>query len=93
MSTKYIISGDSHIIEPFDLWTNALGNKHGDKLPRVVEGYEDLTGQYFFTGIEYLNVDLLDPADAAESSGELKGLGEELDAKGQALQHRSCGPR
>lgn len=81
MSTKYIISGDSHIIEPFDLWTNVLADKHGDKLPQVVEGYKNLPGQFFFTGIEYFKVDLLEPAAAAESSGELKGLGDELEAK------------
>ena len=83
MSTKYIISGDSHIIEPVDLWANALWDKHGEKLPRVVESYKDLPGQYFYTGIEYLRLDLLDPSEAAESSGELKGLGAELEEKVQ----------
>ena len=31
-----IISADSHVIEPRDLWWKALGKKFGDRTPRVI---------------------------------------------------------
>ncbi len=34
---SYVVSGDSHIIEPMDLWTRSLEDKHGNRLPRVVD--------------------------------------------------------
>ena len=33
----YVVSGDSHIIEPFDLWTRTLVDKHGERLPQLVD--------------------------------------------------------
>ena len=42
MALKYAASGDSHIIEPYDLWTKALGDKHDpEKLPYRFQGAAD----------------------------------------------------
>ena len=30
-----LISADSHVMEPPDLWWNALGTKFGDRTPQV----------------------------------------------------------
>ena len=49
MSTG-IISGDSHIIEPMDLWSKAMGAKFGDKTPRIINQYQGREGAFFFTG-------------------------------------------
>ena len=35
-----IISADSHVMEPLDLWWNALGQTFGDRTPRVLDEYQ-----------------------------------------------------
>ena len=75
---KYVLSADSHIIEPFDLWTDALGEKHGDLLPQKVSDCNGVPGSYFYTGIEYIKLTDLDPTDTADSGSESTGLDPEL---------------
>jgi len=51
----YVASADSHIIEPYDLWTKALGKKYGDRVPHRHEGeVQGVKGDFFFTGYEYM---------------------------------------
>lgn len=57
MSDKMVISGDSHVIEPDDLWTKPLGAKWGDKTPRMVDEHAGVKALHFFTGIEYVAID------------------------------------
>lgn len=78
---KYVFSADSHIVEPFDLWTNALGAKHGDLLPQEVSHCNGVQGKYFYTGIEYIQIADLDPTDTADSVADSSGLDPELEAK------------
>lgn len=47
---KKVISADSHTLEPLDLWWNALGNKFGDRTPRLVEERNGEKGRFFFNG-------------------------------------------
>jgi uncharacterized protein len=47
-----IISADSHVLEPGDLWTNALGHRYGEKVPHVVERFEGHDGMFFYLGRE-----------------------------------------
>ncbi len=42
-----IISADSHMTEPPDLWTSRLDVKHRDHAPKVIESYEGKKGAYF----------------------------------------------
>ena len=35
-----VISSDSHVIEPSDLWTSRIEGKFKDRAPRVVKGEE-----------------------------------------------------
>lgn len=53
---EIVISSDSHVFEPDDLWTKALGKKWGDQLPRKVHGRPDDNSPYDFdfTGEEYV---------------------------------------
>lgn len=53
MTLDRILSADSHTIEPQDLWLRALESKYGDETPRVVDGYRDQPGQFFYTGKQY----------------------------------------
>ena len=45
-----VISADSHVLEPGDLWTNALGKRFGDKVPRVVQRFNGYDGTFFYLG-------------------------------------------
>ena len=45
-----IISADSHVMEPEDLWWNALGHKFGDRTPRRVENYRGQGKAAFYHG-------------------------------------------
>ena len=45
-----IISADSHVLEPGDLWTKALDSRFGDSLPRIVKGFGGHEGTFFYLG-------------------------------------------
>src|SRR2546426_142642 len=49
-SNGLIISADSHVLEPGDLWTKALGGRFGDALPRIVKGFGGHEGTFFYLG-------------------------------------------
>ncbi|MBV8087509.1 MAG: amidohydrolase [Chloroflexi bacterium] len=50
MSGAGIVSGDSHIIEPMDLWPKAIGSMFGDRTPRIIDEYNGKQGEFFYTG-------------------------------------------
>ena len=54
MTRKLIISSDSHVQEPDDLFVRTLGNKYGDAIPRVVEERFGQKGRFLFTGEDTL---------------------------------------
>ena len=56
VAPKVVISGDSHVLEPADLWTRPLTTKYGDLVPRMVDEYQGVKGAFFFTGYEYVAV-------------------------------------
>ena len=45
-----VISGDSHVREPVDLWQKVIGSRFGDRTPRPLVEHEGKKGRYFFTG-------------------------------------------
>ncbi len=45
-----LISADSHVMEPADLWWNALGAKFGDRTPRLLDEYKGEKGSFFYSG-------------------------------------------
>lgn len=47
---QLIISADSHVFEPEDLWLKALGARFGDKVPHAVDGFEGHEGRFFYLG-------------------------------------------
>jgi len=42
-----VISADSHMMEPPDLWRERLDNKYKDRAPQVIQGYEGKKGYFF----------------------------------------------
>ncbi len=47
-----LISADSHVYEPSDLWWKALGHKFGDRTPRIIEEYQGEKGRFIYTGYQ-----------------------------------------
>ena len=41
-----IISADSHMTEPPNLWTDRLDQKYRDHAPQVIESYEGKKGRF-----------------------------------------------
>ena len=51
-----VISADSHVMEPRDLWEKALGDRYGSHTPRVIHEHAGRTGTFFYTGRQVLKV-------------------------------------
>ena len=49
-TTNMVISADSHVLEPEDLWEKALGDKYEGHIPRVVNGFQGMQGLFFYLG-------------------------------------------
>jgi predicted TIM-barrel fold metal-dependent hydrolase len=49
-ANSLIISADSHVLEPGELWTKALGGRFGEQLPRIVKGFGGHEGTFFYLG-------------------------------------------
>ena len=47
---KIIISSDSHVFEPTDLWIKTLGSRFGEKVPHGVKSFEGHEGNFFYVG-------------------------------------------
>jgi predicted TIM-barrel fold metal-dependent hydrolase len=45
-----IISADSHVMEPLDLWWDTLGQTFGDRTPRILHEYQGQKGTFFYSG-------------------------------------------
>ena len=54
MATRFkkIISTDSHVHEPLDIWWESLHERFGDETPREVNEVNGRTGKFFFNGEE-----------------------------------------
>ena len=51
-----VISADSHVLEPPDLWTGALAARWGEGVPRFSDSFRGEEGTFFFTGREVLRL-------------------------------------
>src|SRR5215467_1931409 len=47
---KLIISADSHVFEPSDLWLKTLGDRFGERVPHAVDRFENHEGSFFYVG-------------------------------------------
>ena len=64
---KLIISADSHVFEPNDLWLRTLSGRFGDSVPHAVDRFDGHEGRFFFLG----------------RPGEAAKMDELVDANGQ----------
>lgn len=51
-----VISGDSHVMEPPDLWSKTLSARFGDRTPRLMSEWRGVRGRFFFTGNQVRNL-------------------------------------
>jgi hypothetical protein len=68
METERILSADSHVIEPADIWTARIEKRFLHRAPRVIKKFGGREGDFFaaeglsgapsFGGEEYRRVDL-----------------------------------
>ncbi len=91
--TELVISGDSHVVEPYDLWVKTLGRTHGDRVPRLVTEFEGRRGNFFFCGREACVVEELVNATDQARIDELVRAGHDpafrlklIDADGVAAE-------
>jgi len=54
LNFERLISADSHVMEPPDLWSKAIGQRYGDRAPHLMESYLGQKGQFFYTGRQVL---------------------------------------
>lgn len=50
MKFERVISGDSHVREPVNLWWDVMGSKYGDRTPRPLTEHRGRKGKFFFSG-------------------------------------------
>ncbi len=55
-----IISADSHVIEPSNIYWDALGEKFGDRTPRFLDEWQGRKGRFFFDGRQAVDVAVRD---------------------------------
>ena len=75
-----LISADSHVMEPPDLWWNALGSKFGDRTPRLLDEYKGEKGSFFYSGylgspVQRVRIPLSNETEAAAHEAEEMGMG------------------
>ena len=70
-----MISADSHVVEPMDMWEKALGHKYGDRTPRVIHEYRGVKGDYFYHGAKDEDIFPI-RTEEAEKEAEDRGLKE-----------------
>ena len=74
MEEARFFSADSHVMEPYELWWTALGQRFGDRTPRVLNEYQGRQGAFFYSGNRGAPVavirDLNPTSDAAAKAAE-----------------------
>ena len=56
LNFEKVISADSHVMEPQDLWSNALEDRYGEHTPRLIDEHLGKKGLFFYTGRQVLKV-------------------------------------
>jgi predicted TIM-barrel fold metal-dependent hydrolase len=65
-----VVSADSHVIEPLDIWSKVLSKSLGDATPRQLPEYLGKKGKFFYTGDFVLAAGETDADQAAQGLRE-----------------------
>ena len=82
---ELVISADSHVLEPFDLWEKALGARYGDRVPHLVRGSDGSRTSLLFCGKETVMVDELVNNKDSSRIDALKAAGMDPSAREKLL--------
>ena len=77
---RKLISADSHVMEPPDLWWNALGEKFGERTPRPLDEFRGEKGSFFYSGylgspVQRIRVPLSSETESAAYEAREMGMG------------------
>ena len=77
---RKLISADSHVMEPPDLWWNALGSKFGERTPRPLDEFKGEKGSFFYSGylgspVQRIRVPLSSETESAAYEAQEMGMG------------------
>jgi predicted TIM-barrel fold metal-dependent hydrolase len=72
MAQRRIISADSHMAEPGDLWTQRLDRKFRDRAPRAMKNDKDTGPAYVFVGPDILPYPVAGVFAAGKKGAELR---------------------
>ena len=86
MTVDVVISGDSHIVEPLNLWEDVLGEKYGERTPRAVQDHMGVPGTYFFSGLEFIKADEIVEGSTPEMKEKLRQAGFDPDVRLQCME-------
>ena len=86
MAVDVVISADSHIVEPLNLWHDILGDKYGDATPRAVQDHRGVPGTYFFSGIEFIKADEIVEGSTPEMKEKLRQAGFDPTVRLQCME-------
>jgi predicted TIM-barrel fold metal-dependent hydrolase len=70
-----VVSADSHVREPIDMWEKALGKKLGDRTPRVIHQHAGRQGRFFYTGRYVTDIGGIEATQDATFGRELRESG------------------
>lgn len=76
-----LISADSHVNEPTDLWSKAMGKEYGERAPHLLEDYNGVHGRFYYTGLRVLKL--------GDDEDELRAMGVPV-AAGYAPESRAA---
>ena len=47
MTQQRVLSADSHVVEPADVWTARMDTRYRDRAPHIVKEANGITGDFF----------------------------------------------
>lgn len=69
MPLEALISADSHVMEPADLWEGKLGSQFGEKIPRRIKNHKGLTGEFLVFQTNHGEVPIYTTKQFVEAAG------------------------
>src|SRR5262250_661936 len=67
MSLNKVLSADSHVVEPADVWTSRIDARYRDRAPHVVKEVNGVTGDFFVCeGLQPFAVSGVDPREYSD---------------------------
>lgn len=70
-----IVSADSHMMEPSDLWVQRMGDEFGEATPQFMSEYEGRQGRFFNTGYQVTRLGDMEKEEDAKVTRRMREAG------------------